>query len=126
MKQRISPKQLQELTEEQGERLKGWWTPKWGDVILDCRGNIGLIRDLDIAMTGPEADARRAIQKEIALPLLSIGQMIEFIMDKQKYFGVHWPKNDTRVVSRNGPPLVPEGRELADALWQLVQEVLSE
>ena len=61
MKQRITVDQLQELTEEQKQRLRGWWKPEEGDLVYNKFFNEF---------------------KQEELPLLDIGQMIELLLNR--------------------------------------------
>jgi hypothetical protein len=67
MKQRISRDQLQELSDMGKERLKTWWKPEAGDIAVNDQGQ-SLVYNFNINTI-----------KESSLPLLSIGQMIEFL-----------------------------------------------
>jgi hypothetical protein len=40
MKQHISAEDLQELTQEQKDRLREWWKPEIGDMYVDEDGDI--------------------------------------------------------------------------------------
>lgn len=124
MKQRISAEDLAELTPEQQERLREWWTPEVGDYIVHDTQGIGcLFGDVDI------------MDKTHMLPRLSIGQCIELLKDKtnEQSFGYNdswcfWTVN----VGNRGVGNMIEGcagkqfstAELIDALFATVKEVL--
>jgi len=120
MKQRITPEQLQELTEEQKQKLREWWQPHFGDVLnsLNCDEVVFVYADgrgrLNFDSDGYEWDI-----KENCLPFLPIGKMIEILQSKDIslqdiLFDVNYEHD-----------IVPiyEG-ELCDALWQAVKAVL--
>ena len=83
MKQFITPKQLKTLTETEKNRLREWWKPKRADSVLTGwhkKAEVGFI--VYENATGYFVDARIScgyLKKEDILPLLSIGQMIEFL-----------------------------------------------
>lgn len=124
MEQRISAEDLAELTPEQQERLREWWTPEVGDYIVHDTQGIGcLFGDVDI------------MDKTHMLPRLSIGQCIELLKDKtnEQSFGYNdsgcfWTVN----VGNRGVGNMIEGcagkqfstAELIDALFATVKEVL--
>ena len=78
MKQRITTKQLRELTKEQEKRLKGWWKPQEGDLFMGREG-------IETVVSLFEEDGKEWIHygggcsRGHILPLLSIGQMLEFL-----------------------------------------------
>ena len=106
MKQHITPKQLNELSEKGKERLRKWWLPKEGDWYVWypkdkkvkpnkeeylLRRDVLTPMELDFNAAGlwgmgmwdeiDEEEAEKFFQhKKLGyLPLLSIGQMIEFL-----------------------------------------------
>ena len=98
MRQYITPKQLNELREKGKKRLRKW--------LSDHKGYEHLPYVVVPFVSGGK------------LPLLSIGQMIEFLDDDGN---LH---NDTR-----NRGLLWGGRvtdELADDLWKAVREILNE
>lgn len=124
MKQHISPEQLNELSENGTEKLRKWWKPDRGDWVY-CE-----INEHEADIYGePEEDFSCSIDaimhdsqgKKNHLPLLSIGQMIEFLSDygavNIRYVGKNW-----KVVHWKTYEL----SELCDALWKAVKEVLNE
>ncbi len=126
MKQHIAPEQLQELTDEQKERLLQWWMPPGrGDscayFIKNGHGEYVVAGTIDNLMEN--------IVTAMPLPLLSIGQMIELLEGKATYIDV------SNMYARldNKPPawgvMKPDAfdiraDELADALFQAVKAVL--
>ena len=117
MKQRITVEQLQELTEEQQQRLREWWKREFGDVfyITDYKNNKeAQLQVLDRSWQLIVKEYRKEF-----LPLLSIGQMIELIENN----GVSW-QNGLFLVDSNLIIFKSYGGELVDALWQAVKEIL--
>jgi hypothetical protein len=148
MLQNITPAMLQELTLAEQERLREWWKPQAGDVVcldfpdgvicsaikrrnaaypsrLVCfvgRKHIELMPPLDTPIGNK-------ILKEEILPLLNVGQCIEFLGDKT------WIEILGGIDSSNGPILwsvdsaeyssenIPE---LIRALWDTVKACLKE
>jgi len=110
MKQHITPDQLNELSEEAKKRLREWCNEKhWAD--LDQQKYWLSTYDL-----GP--DIERLFVNHGPLPLLSIGQMIEFL-------GVPpilcWIEREGWNI---GFTVVENKSDLCDALWEAVKEVL--
>ena len=76
MKQRITPEQLQELTQEQREALREWWQPRFGDKYLYCSKEIGIVNEEE------EELAKSNEVQNVVFPLLSIGQCIQLLAEK--------------------------------------------
>lgn len=126
MKQHITSDQLAELTPEQREALREWWKPQEGDWAIDK----GYLEHPDEACVLNKFRTTEVIKRDY-LPLLSIGQCIEFLRDKDpkrlcevmtSLFrgGYIFPgKNQTFVYNRCKP------EELIDALWKAIKAVLS-
>jgi len=74
MKRRITSEQLNELTEEQQQKLFYWWKPETGDYC--CSIIAGKYRSAGCYIY-PCAD----FTPQISLPLLDISQMIELLQD---------------------------------------------
>lgn len=127
MKQHITIEQLHEMTDDQKEYLRKWWYPRQYDVVLDVQ------HDHQFSIyyqDGTIGDSYHDYMKDDCLPLLSIGQMIEFISTASK------PK----ITEAYALPDYPDGRwsvfvfsvgtfydeELCDALWKGVRGVLNE
>jgi hypothetical protein len=132
MKQRITPEQLNELTDEQKEKLRELWKDDrfsngFGDCYLEITPRSG--ENTKVWFSGRTQDLEHWIgqipNKNYDLPLLSIGQMIEILEHPRinpippglidpapsllwmVTFGLH----ACHVVDY-------EAEELADALWQ--------
>ncbi|MFB0847322.1 hypothetical protein [Paenibacillus oleatilyticus] len=106
MKQRITIEQLNELTDEQKERLQEWWSlsRQPGDIHINSAGYVDIINKY----------GDKPLDNTI--PLLSIGQMIELT-------------SETTMIKFNGGWGIGEDAikyhdELCDALWEAVKEVL--
>jgi hypothetical protein len=108
MKQKITTKQVQELTAEQQQRLRAWWTPQEGDYIAD-----GNHEEMIYYLNG--------IRKSKVLPLLSLGQMIEWlhtadVLQIEKASPTSWAVKMNEAESRDP--------ELCDALWEMLKQVM--
>lgn len=135
MKQNISVKQLQELTDEQKERLRKWWKPGKGDryvtytfkhtkIIKELGGENGGIYDIY---------GKRTPDGVPCLPLLSVGQCIELLEAKD-------PGSWSICCSKSGGWYITSSNlyapkyyiadggkdfeEIIDALWEAVKAVL--
>lgn len=111
MKQHITPEQLNELSKEGKKKLRTWWKPQVGDVYLSEDNTIEVIFCCE-----------DEIEEEV-LPLLSIGQMIEYLDDSLT--------NDF-VIDFVGLQLryknfwYPFKENLRDALWEATKEKLEQ
>ena len=107
MKQYITVEQLDELSEEGKEQLRKWWKPKQWDrkVSNDFDGPFLVRRDM-------ETRAEVGYETKHWLPLLSIGQMIEFLDD-----------HEALITIVTNPSRGNKDR-LCDNLWENVKEVL--
>jgi hypothetical protein len=120
MKQRITVEQLKGLTGAQQEILRKWYKAEEGDWFYRSTVNdAGVYGGLDdwsfgeFTLTKPEI---------IDLPLLSIGQMIEFLSSGMEDTIFHprenvWQVNHMKKYGSQRP-------ELCDALWETVKIVL--
>ena len=105
MKQRIIPDQLNELSSSQKIALRGWFLAKFP---ITRGGEIPWVN------TKPP------------LPLMTIGQMIEFLSDKYENFiigKIHSWYIDLDI--SDGSHDVYDIMELCDALWEAVKEELN-
>ena len=107
MKRRITTEQLQELTQGQKAMLHEWWKPKTGDCYATNNHEFVYSEYRD-----NEFEMGHMLERN-ALPLLSIGQMVEFLEDELEdnnhYCEIRWCKHE----------------ELCDVLWQMTKESLS-
>jgi hypothetical protein len=109
MKQRITIDQLQELTEEQQQRLEEWWKPEEGDLVYNKFFNEF---------------------KQEELPLLDIGQMIELLRDTRPKVNIYFSGslgNEITIPFDKIPSLVSaiaKESDICDCLWSAVKQVL--
>jgi len=140
MKQHITIEQLNELSKKGSDRLIEWWTPVRGDKYLKKDLNRELFYgQLDSPHDAEEAKPDKVYfcgtdgeGKERDLPLLSIGQMIEFLGDGRDY--KHMPDMTIQFKEFSSESLVDYGiefkygnkttkaYELCDVLWEAVKE----
>ncbi len=109
MKQRITKKQLKELNKEQLKKLMEWWEPIQSLDVIQVDGLIYYLCELE-----------HITAKEI-LPLLNIGQMIEFLGD---YIDILDLREKWTVREMIPGMKLYEYDELCDALWEAVKEKL--
>jgi hypothetical protein len=114
MKQRITTRQLQELTEEQRERLREWFKGHQGYYDI----GIYYINGRQVCQSVGEKtynDTLISIKTEDMLPLLSIGQMIEILHEKDPMYDFGYDFDFCE--------FEPED-EICDRLWEGVKGVL--
>lgn len=121
MKQHITVGQLNELSKEAKEKLREWWKPERLDRVKDdgIEGEYYLT-DYSTEFDGwivEDEETRHAGWKKGMLPLLSIGQMIEFLDSED----MRW---HSYVVDTNTGGLSYDD-ELCDALWEEVRRILN-
>ncbi len=109
MKQHIDKSQLNELSEKGEEKLSDWYEEN------NAAGQIVFRKDLSDFFVTDYRDGMQFFPKG-CIPLLSIGQMIEFLDSQELTVG---PLRDYADGST-------EVEELCDELWQAVKEVLEE
>lgn len=110
IKQRISVDQLQELTPGQQEKLREWWQVEKGDwYIYNFKWENVAKFELEGDICGH--DYPTVVVKKNCLPLLSIGQMLQFLQGKTSAVGETWVD-------------LSYDSELIDALFQAVKEIL--
>lgn len=140
MKQHITIEQLNELSKNGQEKLKEWWKPQLDHIVAYKNYDQGvplyLVVDNDMR-SGWSFD--QAMEGVIVLPLLSIGQMIEFL-DEHNHFS---PKGNIvgivkeyvgsdeywwglKYEAYNDKMVMNSDKELCDALWEAVKEVLQD
>lgn len=113
MKQHITAKQLNELSGEGKEKLREWWKPQEGDWLVNkaIHPKSGKKHEIELCMSSPTAFVWKPMINK-ALPLLSIGQMIEFLDGYSKKawgFMINHPWQTST---------------LCDELWKAVKEIL--
>jgi len=128
VEQRISVAQLDELTDEQKERLQEWWKPEIGHWhIFKANGEwfSQLITNSDNVAIAKE-------YKHKYIPLLSIGQCLELLADREphlhcwqegwevRFIAAIEGEDDERIALLDSAV----GEELITALWQAVKAIL--
>lgn len=119
MKQHITVEQLNELSDKGKERLRAWWKPQAGDLAT------------------AEGDGYRAVLvynfsvntiKQAQYPLLSVGQMMEFLSESEYAFEITCDIGmltmDKFIGYEQREAMGSE--ELCDALWEAVKEELED
>jgi len=81
MKQIIDVSQLQELSPEQQEKLRAWWQPQAGGLFASMDSSVSFKSVVDVDGEGYIQDVRDWHPKSECLPILSIGQCIELIIE---------------------------------------------
>ena len=118
MKQHITVKQLNELSNIQGKKkLRKWWKPKAGDKILMYEDQVKVLLEGYLPMEK---------EKHNLLPLLSIGQMIEFLDEKDDYFRSWYTKGISTKEYKDRNFSWKYKEEICDKLWEAVKEMLNE
>lgn len=140
MKQHITIEQLSELSEKGKERLRNWWEEIAirGDLCFHKSGGVCTILNnqspyflvaYDPQKTRLDVQAMRIAQIDFD-PLLSIGQMIEFLDEHLKTdWSIHHGKDLLFFASSDRDGfwgITPKNKkgELADGLWEIIKEVL--
>ena len=131
MKQRIEVSQLQDLSPEQQDKLREWWKVEIGDCALIRDGYLGNGLSCLIDGYSEEYDSVHFIShdgfgshpKEVYNPLLSIGQLIELLMDKKAYHlwlsqGEYYNFGHNVIMDWDSKT------ELIDCLFQAAKEIL--
>ncbi len=117
MKQHITEKQFLELSDKGKDKLREWWNRKGYTSYCESCKNEGLY-----------------IDEPLNEPFLSIGQMIEFLMENTNWhinitqFGLHnWILGDLKSPKPKGFMLYETNysdTELCNCLWKAVKEIL--
>jgi len=129
IQQHITPEMLSELTDEQKERLREWWEPQVGDICEYFINEYFVVIRVEDNWVWLTDDYQRheRISKNICLPLLSIGQCIELLREKD-YIAVIFPTDkDWRMTRKSSSPKFNfeySGTELIIALWQAAKSIL--
>ena len=120
MRQHISIENLQELSPEQQEKLRAWWSShqQQGDVFI-CLGN-----DFLSGKTFSWDGHNKPFNKSI--PLVSIGQMIELIDPREEtiFTMMKYIASDSKIyrVCVNGTEYF--GDTMCGCLWEAVKSIL--
>jgi len=132
MKQRISIDQLKQLTSEQQNKLRAWWTCKEGDWFKPINSDQEqLLSDRSKECTSEQCEFDDwygwcVYLEENCLPLLSIGQCIELLNENHDYFYM-CSDGEMHIGSiynyyKDGPDR--KGENLIDVLWEAVKPIL--
>jgi hypothetical protein len=127
VKQCITPEQLNELSDDQKERLREWWKPQKGDWFVAC-GDIEIAGSFICGTIDSYNQAGWCYEKKDCLPLLSIGQCIELLGAKLlhiNHYHKQWQVSFLRE-QKEEELFITElyADDPIDALWQAVKEVL--
>src|SRR5690554_4691823 len=105
MKQHITIEQLNELSDKAKEKLREWWKPEEGDLVIFLQDNNHFDKETFVVGTGTfltdkgwgvnYEDQAGLMPKENVYPLLSIGQMIEFLPNFKEITKVEGEFTDT-------------------------------
>lgn len=142
VKQHLSVEQVTSLSPEAQRRLREWWKPNEGDVVLynECASNPWLVegvsvdgKRVSIVGLGVRGSSAMCAVGEM-LPLLSIGQCIQFLTEQYYSRRLTWMERVTaRVVGftslqavwrLRAPSYHKHDVELIDALFLAVKDVL--
>lgn len=130
MKQHITIEQFEEITDKQKKKLVRWWKGESGDWWFVTKPDISARQ---VFVAGGLGGIAGMMAEDPKYPLLSIGQMIEYLQESVSgVFSIATipiqSPNDIQlglwlVTNYNKHYRKPE---LCDALWEAVKEVLSE
>lgn len=121
MKQRITPKQLTELNHEHKLRLLSLWIPQNGDFYIWYGEKYGTGKEIYIVDDSFITEDTEA--KLFALPILSIGQMIELIQEKKPLKSISKSRYDKWSINIETATLGYKD-EICDSLWEAVTRIL--
>lgn len=126
MKQRITVQQLSKLSDEQKEQLRDWWNPETYDIAISHTGEDHCldVNGNELYLVSDNEGTIPPLDKIHFLPLLSIGQMIQFIQENKPQlkgisknrFGKWFVNIDTAQLGYKD--------ELCDALWEATTQIL--
>lgn len=135
MKQHITPQDLDQLTPAGKEKLRAWWKPNVGDFYIDrvyvphkdvgeflvVEEGEGYHNEID------ELLAEKEIEPDETLPLLSIGQMIQYLKDTNNIWSSPYDGGFLCYSEEFGWSVDcgDSKKELCDALWSAVVELLN-
>jgi len=119
MKQHIQVKQLGRLSRKGRKRLAKWWTPEQGDWVAEYIKEPSY-KCVNMCTVGVD---EREWHLKYSLPLLSIGQMIEFLDENNRG---HEGANILPLVKSFDKDYVDVEPvdKWCDALWEATKEVL--
>jgi hypothetical protein len=139
VKRRITPEQLQELTEEQKVKLREWWRPERLDAYYNENSHwyravlysgIGP-HDLQVIYhEGSTAMDAQFDYLKLCIPLLDMGQMVEFLQDNDNNIRYDpFEENSIQIFKngewgRNSHYVSLLNKDICDTLWKAVKAVL--
>ena len=119
MKKYITIVQLNELSEKGKNKLREWWKPEYGDkFIAPLRFNYTVI------YTGEGYVPKDIIKDKITFPLLSIGQMIEFLEEQRKFPPIKVLIANEATMMKDGHVDSKDTRYWCDYLWEAIKQIL--
>ena len=131
MKQHITEEQLNELSDKAKERLGEWWKLQYQNHKLSEGDPILYLKTWGRT---PDYFYVDRVRPKHTLPLLSIGEMIEFLDENYKDIRINHDKNIEgfawqfchyyQDIRERGYRYHNRKPELCDALWEAVKEVL--
>jgi hypothetical protein len=143
MKLHIDVEQLNELSDKAKEKLREWWKPEEGDLVIFLQDNNHFDKETFVVGTGTfltdkgwgvnYEDQAGLMPKENVYPLLSIGQMIELIDENDVgEWGIHNQAGDGWTISSNNlyapqyyiPQHGTDSDSVCDCLWEAVKYIL--
>ena len=126
MKLHINPQQLNDLSEKGRERLRKWRKPRDGDMMANYKNS-------KVGMIGVNywLSPKRLKTHKCFLPLLSIGQMIEYLVNNKTRCIIAPIAEDNPprlewIVCNYGANIKSQSTELVDALWEACKEILDD
>lgn len=130
MKQRITAEQLGELNDAQKTTIKAWWKAEEGDRVVEFHAIAmdGKTLINYVEYTWEDEFIYDEVEGPRYYPLLTIGQMIEFIGNRDIDLSL-CPLDDryewaVKEVSDSGWMKTKRNAELCDALWEVVKTKL--
>ncbi|TCZ76165.1 hypothetical protein E0485_15110 [Paenibacillus albiflavus] len=128
MKQRIAIEQLDELAEQQKEKVREWWygsPPRLSDVYVVKVKYDDLTRYEGPHIYSGHRDFLEDYYTGEALPFLSIGQMIDLLESNGCGISMSTYKDEWEVAARkDGISKVAIEKELCDTLWNVLKQIL--
>ncbi|MED5016057.1 hypothetical protein P9847_01920 [Paenibacillus chibensis] len=140
MKQRITIENLRELTTEEKEKLRMWWrmrcNPGWFDLYVVKAEHHGVSCYEGPFVNSGDRDFNEDFHQGEALPLLSIGQMMELVQDNlQSGFLIEYNQEK---ISHSLSWVIPKASlpdnllsdekphpDVCDALWLATRTILT-
>lgn len=128
MKQHVTVEQVNQLSEKGKNSLREWWKPIEGDFFMRINP---VDASIQVETTYSSWNDRYEDNNpdNLSFPLLSIGQMIEFLDHhavKNWQIALHKPLYDINYPDSKVSPDFEDFDNLCDALWDVVKEILEE